>query len=65
MSGAVLDRTERLRLARPTLADLDELHAIYSDPRVWGHYPSQCHTKTTQTQTLLTRWTEDWDARKP
>lgn len=36
--------TERLRLDAPTPDDLQALHEIYSDPRVWTHFPSLRHT---------------------
>jgi RimJ/RimL family protein N-acetyltransferase len=54
-------QTERLDLHRPSLADLPELHALYSDPRVWTHFPSLRHTVIDQTRSMLERWMHDWD----
>ena len=39
-----MPRTERLDLSVPTMNDLDELHAVFSNPQVWLHYPSLRHT---------------------
>lgn len=40
--------------------DLADLHALYSDPRVWTHYPALRHTERAQTEELLDRWLENW-----
>lgn len=52
--------TERLRLSRPTPADLDAVFAIQSDPRVWGHYPSLRHVDRSQTAQMMERWERSW-----
>lgn len=51
--------TERFRLDVPTLGDLDELHAIYSDPRMWSHDPAHRQTEDA-TLTMLARWIDSW-----
>lgn len=52
--------TERLRLSRPSPADLDEVFAIQSDPRVWTHYPRLRHTDPAQTVAMMQRWERSW-----
>ena len=54
--------TERLVLARPTTDDIDELHDISADPRVWQHFPSLRHTSHDQTSAMIARWNDGWDA---
>lgn len=53
-------RTERLDLRSPRRDDLPELHAIYSDPRVWEHYPSLRHTDVRTSEAMLMRWIDAW-----
>jgi len=53
--------TDRLILRRPTVADLDAIHRIYSDPRVWEHYPSLRHSERPATERLIARWIRGWD----
>ncbi|MBO0812019.1 MAG: GNAT family N-acetyltransferase [Microlunatus sp.] len=53
-------RTERLDLAIPTLDDLDQLHSIQSDPRVWTHFPRLRPTRRDQTRVLLDAWIARW-----
>ncbi|GAA1236299.1 hypothetical protein GCM10009633_06580 [Janibacter melonis] len=55
-------RTTRLDLARPTLDDVDALHAIYADPRVWTHFPSLRFTQREQTERMVARWVAAWRA---
>lgn len=52
--------TPRLRLSRPTDADLGVLHAISADPRVWTHYPSLRPTEQAQTASIMTFWDASW-----
>ena len=54
--------TDRLILRRPVDADIDAIHEIYSDPRVWEHYPSLRHVDRTKTERLVERWISGWDA---
>jgi RimJ/RimL family protein N-acetyltransferase len=53
--------TERLLLQRPTMEDLNELHALHADLRVWTHLPSGVHTSIGQTRTMLLEWLADWE----
>lgn len=63
--------TERLTLAAVTDADLDELHSLSSDPRVWQHFPAGRHTSREQTarqiEGFVAAWRRDglgyWTAR--
>lgn len=54
-------RTERLLLDAPRERDLDALHAIYADPRVWTHFPALRHTDPSRTREMLGRWIEVWE----
>lgn len=56
------NRTARLDLRSPHFADLEALHVLSSDPRVWTHFPSLRHTDIAQTDELLRGWIRDWDA---
>lgn len=49
-----------LTLTPPDLDDLIELHAIYSDPRVWTHFPYARHTDESQTAELIRVWRRSW-----
>ncbi|WP_337062800.1 GNAT family N-acetyltransferase [Kineococcus sp. G2] len=60
-TGAIPARTERLLLAPPRLADLEDVFALYSDPAVWEHLPSGRHTDRTRTALLLEHVRESWD----
>lgn len=53
-------RTERLDLCIPAADDLEELHAIQSDPRVWAHFPSLRPNDPDQTRALLETWIAHW-----
>lgn len=55
-------RTDRLILRRPGAADVDAIHEIYSDPRVWEHYPSLRHVERATSERLVGRWISGWDA---
>ncbi|WP_102193922.1 GNAT family N-acetyltransferase [Microbacterium aurantiacum] len=52
--------TARLRLSRPTPADIDAVHAINADPRVWTHFPSLRHTDIATTVAMMERWERSW-----
>lgn len=43
------------------MADLDELYALMSDPRVWHHFPEGVHTSTDQTSVQLVREERRWE----
>lgn len=53
-------RTDRLRLEVPHEDDLAGLHEIYSDPRVWTHFPTLRHTDPATTRTMLEGWIAAW-----
>lgn len=44
-----------------SLADLDVLHELLSDPRVWTHFPSGVHTSRQRTADQLARFRDAWD----
>lgn len=50
-----------LRLDVPSLNDVEPIHRIYSDPRVWGHLPSGCHTSVDQTEEMVLGWIRGWE----
>ena len=52
--------TDRLRLSRPEPDDLDAMFAIYSDPRVWTHFPSLRPTDPERIAAMLGRWADSW-----
>lgn len=54
-------RTVRLCLDKPTPTDVDKLHALYSDPRVWTHLPSGRHHERAQTAAMVDRWRQGWN----
>jgi RimJ/RimL family protein N-acetyltransferase len=53
--------TDRLDLAPVTLADLDALHDLHADPRVWTHFPGGRHTSREQTAGQVERFAADWE----
>ncbi|MDN6530185.1 MAG: GNAT family N-acetyltransferase [Brevibacterium sp.] len=48
-------------LDRPGLGDLDEVFEIYSDPRVWTHFPSGRMTKREEAEAFLLTRIADWE----
>ena len=52
--------TDRLRLSRPEPDDLDAMFAIYTDPRVWTHFPSLRPTEPKRIEAMLERWADGW-----
>ena len=56
------DTTQRVDLYRPVPEDAEELHILFSDPRLWTHFPSLRHTSREQTTAVLDRWIAGWDA---
>lgn len=63
--------TARLDLRAVTSGDVDVVHTLNADPRVWTHLPSGVHTSRDQTAAqvarLITAWERDrlgyWTAR--
>ena len=56
------DSTARLDMYRPAETDLPDLFGIFSDPRVWTHFPTLRHTVPDQTAATIERWMRDWQA---
>jgi RimJ/RimL family protein N-acetyltransferase len=54
-------RTERLQLDAVTDADLDDMHALSSDPAFWQHDPSGRHTDPVTTAAQLHGFVAAWD----
>lgn len=54
-------QADDLMLTVPTADDADELHRIYSDPRVWTHFPSGQHTELRETERILRFWLQGWE----
>lgn len=57
----MLTETNRLSLDRPTAEDVEGLHEIFSDPRVWAHLPSQRHSSLEKTRVILESWKGAWE----
>lgn len=53
--------TARLDLAEVTEDDLDDLHALSADPRVWEHFPSGRHLDRGATAKQLVMFRNSWD----
>jgi RimJ/RimL family protein N-acetyltransferase len=54
-------RTERLWLDRPGPDDVDGLHAIYSDPASWTHFPQGRHDVRVRTADMVAAHSGFWD----
>lgn len=54
-------RIDDLLLDVPTPDDLESLHRIYSDPRVWTHFPSGCHADPASTAEMIQNWVDGWE----
>jgi RimJ/RimL family protein N-acetyltransferase len=54
-------QTERLELRAVAPGDLDVLHELLSDPRVWTHLPSGVYTSRRQTADAVARHRASWD----
>ena len=52
--------TARLWLDLPTEADVDDLHAIHSDPESWRHFPVGRHTSRTESEEMVTQAEEQF-----
>ncbi|MBD3914283.1 GNAT family N-acetyltransferase [Nocardioides hwasunensis] len=62
MSDWAHTRTDRLWLDRPEAADVGALHAIYSDPASWTHFPQGRHDRRDETAALVVHHERLWDA---
>ncbi|WP_238147509.1 GNAT family N-acetyltransferase [Rothia uropygioeca] len=56
------DRTEQLDLHIPQTSDLQDLHRLYSDPRVWSHLPSGRFADIETTEEVLSGWISAWES---
>lgn len=54
-------RTQNMILAPVTEADLEEIHALYSDERVWRHLPSGRFADLARTQAWLEAKLAGWE----
>ena len=52
--------TSRLDLRAVTLDDVDGVHDLHADPRVWGHFPSGRHADRAASARLVERIVDDW-----
>lgn len=53
-------QTRRLELRRPSVADIEVIHAIHSDPRACEHNPGDVLESRREAAELLRRWTMHW-----
>ena len=56
-------RTLRLTLRQPSVADIDAIYAIHSDPRACEHNPSDMLGSRQEAAELLGRWNTHWSER--
>ncbi|HUG14955.1 MAG TPA: GNAT family N-acetyltransferase [Thermomicrobiales bacterium] len=54
--------TSRLILRRPTVADIETIHAIHSDPRTLEHNPGDALASREEAIERFRRWDAHWDA---
>lgn len=43
------------------MADVEAIHEIYRDPRVWTHLPSARHTELATTTAMIQTWVDAWE----
>lgn len=55
-------RTDRLRLDRVSLDDVESLYELHADPAVWTHYPTGRHTSPDKTAAMVEQAIRDWEA---
>ena len=53
--------TERLRLRRPTVDDVDALFLIHSDPRTYAHAPELAMSSRKDAMSLFLSWDASWN----
>ncbi|NEG56039.1 GNAT family N-acetyltransferase [Bifidobacterium platyrrhinorum] len=51
---------KKVVLKAPTMADLEDLHRMYADPRTWWNRPNHRHLNMDHTRIMLESWIEDW-----
>lgn len=52
--------TERLQLSPLTMADLDAVYAVYSNPQTWLHLPTGRHRSIAQTRAMIEATERKW-----
>lgn len=57
---STITRTDRLILIPLTVANVEEAHKVYSDPRIWKHRPKARHEDVHTTRNLVTEAGESW-----
>ncbi|MGO2035066.1 MAG: GNAT family N-acetyltransferase [Brevibacterium sp.] len=55
------ERVPGLVLDRPRIGDLDDVFEIFSDPRVWTHFPSGRMTSREEAESFLLQRIADWE----
>lgn len=63
--GATMPAHKKLKprpptLKRPTMADLNDLHVMLADPRVWWNQVGYVHDDIIHTRTVLRQWIREW-----
>ncbi|WP_282827280.1 GNAT family N-acetyltransferase [Gulosibacter sediminis] len=58
---AATSALDDIRLDPPALGDVQAIHEIYGDPRVWGHLPSGRHTNLETTAAKVSLWIDAWE----
>lgn len=53
---------DALVLDRPEMTDVDAIFEIYSDPRVWTHFPQARFTEREQAEEVVRRAISDWES---
>lgn len=57
--------TKRLTLRAPVMGDLDDMFAVYSDPRAMAYWSTAPHADPSVTQELLERRIPHWNTAGP
>ena len=50
-----------IRLDPPAVDDIEAIHEIYGDPRVWKHLPSRRHANLATTAAKVKSWIDAWE----
>jgi RimJ/RimL family protein N-acetyltransferase len=53
-------RTARLRLSAVSIGDLDEFHALHSDPDLYRHAPEERHPDLMFSESQIEAFVDDW-----
>lgn len=60
MHMSTITRTDRLILIPLTIANIDEAHKVYSDPRIWEHRPKARHEDVHTTRLMAEAAGNSW-----